>query len=191
MNFLEEVTKFYEKAKQKSDKEVKMIKQALSKIAERNGLKVTDRLDSVSKAKQMLLGEEWICCPCETENKDRYCGSKVCLEEIQKKGVCHCGLFERGEEELNPCPFCGKNDVVISMNGELHCLDCGAFVDFLDDNGKTNVEGWNARPIEDAKDKEIKRLREALEVIHKAMQDDPIIPAIERLAYEALKGGEE
>jgi len=125
MNFLEEVTKFYEKAKQKSDKEVNMIKQALSKIAERNRLKVTDRLDSVSKAKQMLLGEEWIYCPCETANKDRYCGSKVCLEDIENFGVCHCGLFkrERMTKVLRPCPFCGKNDVVISYEGQLHCLD--------------------------------------------------------------------
>ena len=74
-----------------------MIKEKLRKIAERNGFKLTDRLDSVSKAKRVLLGDKWIYCPCDTENKNRYCGSKVCLEEIQKKGVCHCGLFEREE----------------------------------------------------------------------------------------------
>lgn len=40
-------------------------------------------------------------------------------------------------------------------------------------------------------EQEKKRLRKAMEVIHKAMQDDPIIPAIERLAYEALNGKKE
>lgn len=59
------------------------------------------------------------------------------------------------------------------------------------------TDTWHETPTEKEQleykihklEQEIARLREALEVIHKAMQDDPIIPAIERFAYEALKAG--
>lgn len=74
-----------------------MTKTKLQKIAERNGLKTTELLDSISTVKKGLLGDKWIYCPCDPENKKRYCGSKLCLNDVEKDGVCHCGLFEREE----------------------------------------------------------------------------------------------
>lgn len=74
-----------------------MIKTKLQKIAERNGLKTTELLDSISTVKKGLLGNKWIYCPCEPENAKRYCGSKKCLNEIKEQGTCHCGLFRRKE----------------------------------------------------------------------------------------------
>lgn len=66
----------------------------LQKIADRNGLKITELLDSVLAAKERLLGDKWIYCPCDPENKSRYCGSKLCLNDIKRDGICHCGLFK-------------------------------------------------------------------------------------------------
>lgn len=75
-----------------------MIKAKLQKIADRNGLKTTELLDSISTVKKGLLRERWIYCPCEPDNNKRYCGSKMCLNDVKKDGVCHCGLFRKGEE---------------------------------------------------------------------------------------------
>ena len=72
-----------------------MIKTKLQKIAERNGLKTTELLDSIATAKKGLLGDKWIYCPCDPDNKKRYCGSKLCLSEIKEHSTCHCGLFRR------------------------------------------------------------------------------------------------
>lgn len=64
----------------------------------------------------------------------------------------------------------------------ISCRKCGTEVGPL----------WNRRPIEDAQDKEIARLREALEVILDAAQkDEPCVLAIKAVAYTALKGKEE
>ena len=71
-------------------------------------------------------------------------------------------------ENLKRCPFCGSEAEFNSDEfGEgVCCKSCGATMH----NGVYGEEGrklasadWNARPIEDKKDKEIKRLREALE----------------------------
>lgn len=100
-------------------------------------------------------------------------------------------------EELKPCPFCGGEAEIIddAMGTISRCRYCGA------ENGngvygegghELALKDWNRRPIEDAKDKEINRLREALEVILDAAQkDEPCIPAIRAVAYTALKGGKE
>lgn len=59
-------------------------------------------------------------------------------------------------DELKPCPFCGCTEigVYIEMEGDFAvCDDCDNFSD---------LHKWNTRPLEDAKDAEIARLREAL-----------------------------
>ena len=55
-------------------------------------------------------------------------------------------------EELRPCPFCGSEYVYRGAENVIHCGQCGA------------SEGidWNTRPLEDAKDAEIKRLEAQL-----------------------------
>lgn len=72
-----------------------MIKTKLNRIAERNGLETTELLGSIATVKKSLLRERWIYCPCEPEDAKRYCGSRKCLNEINKQGICHCGLFRR------------------------------------------------------------------------------------------------
>lgn len=62
------------------------------KIAEHNGVDVSyENLGRILKAKKVFkLG---IYCPCCPDDKDRYCGSKKCMEEVRKNKSCHCGLF--------------------------------------------------------------------------------------------------
>lgn len=70
------------------------------------------------------------------------------------------------ETKLKPCPFCGGEDFLISERKDfvsIKCGQCETKIGALDE--KTAVGYWNNRPIEDAKDEEIKRLREALEEI--------------------------
>lgn len=69
-------------------------------------------------------------------------------------------------ENLKRCPFCGGKVRLESSHGFNYvlCKKCkseyypASFGDL-----KKAVAAWNNRPIEDEKDKEIKRLREALE----------------------------
>ena len=78
------------------------------------------------------------------------------------------------ETELKPCPFCGGEDFLISEWKDfvsIKCGQCETKVGALDE--KTAVKYWNSRPIEDAKDKEIKRLREALEKIKTKLENVP------------------
>ena len=72
-----------------------MIEEKLCIIAERNGLKTTERLNLISAVKEWMLCDKWVYCPCDLDNNKRYCGSKLCMEDIKTEGICHCGLFER------------------------------------------------------------------------------------------------
>jgi Lar family restriction alleviation protein len=87
-------------------------------------------------------------------------------------------------DELKPCPFCGSEPLMVhavleeyhSVNPEIICRECGyrikaknlaiaidspkANCDFMD---RQTIAVWNLRPAEDAKDKEIERLKAALQ----------------------------
>jgi NMD protein affecting ribosome stability and mRNA decay len=53
-------------------------------------------------------------------------------------------------EELRPCPFCGGTNICTEKGINLnYCDNCSA---------ESNVERWNARPIEDALNKRIAEL---------------------------------
>lgn len=100
-------------------------------------------------------------------------------------------------DKLKPCPFCGGDDFFVYEWHDfvsISCRKCGTEVGPL----------WNTRPIEDKKDEEIKRLREALEEIKKMVKDTQeavyIFPVdlddeakahILEVLEEVLKGGKE
>ena len=101
------------------------------------------------------------------------------------------------ETELKPCPFCGgKAEFNGDVFGEgVECSFCGARIG-NDIYGKHGIElaakDWNARPIEDEKDAEIARLREALEEISRGFDSDSRDYNREqmmRIAKQALEGG--
>lgn len=98
-------------------------------------------------------------------------------------------------EKLKSCPFCGGKDFLISEWKDfvsIKCGQCETKVGALDE--KTAVEYWNTRPSEEELEKEIKRLREALELIAKSNfyfargEEEKQIRRVCEIAEEALKG---
>jgi ferredoxin len=68
--------------------------------------------------------------------------------------------------DLKPCPWCKKDVSIISVEDSTYywcitCEDCD-FSWFVLGTRKEVIEKWNTRPAEDAKDKEIEQLKEAL-----------------------------
>ena len=114
------------------------------------------------------------------------------------------------ETNLKPCPFCGGEAKCIEFYGLYHVICCNCHIAGKDcPRIESAVSAWNTRKIEDdavkyeptsyscracknATDEEIKRLREALEVIlDEAQKDEPCVLAIKVVAYTALKGDKE
>lgn len=68
-------------------------------------------------------------------------------------------------EELKPCPFCNSIRITRLLNFDvdkgysetIYCEECGAEV-------HNPLVNWNTRPIEDEKDREIKRLEGELAI---------------------------
>ena len=61
-------------------------------------------------------------------------------------------------DELKACPFCGSSNIQpapLSDYEWYRCNDCDAL------SGRGGAIGWNSRPLEDALQAEIARLREA------------------------------
>jgi Lar family restriction alleviation protein len=86
-------------------------------------------------------------------------------------------------EELKHCPFCGKSDKVIiytnsmAQYGKLLWMRYGVkckrchFVIATYAKKAAAIHKWNTRPIEDEKDKEIEKLKEALNTTIYLLQD--------------------
>lgn len=60
------------------------------------GLKPTENIEKMAKAKSRMFGEEaWQRCPCDGENEKRYCVSELCWSDIERNGVCHCRCYAK------------------------------------------------------------------------------------------------
>lgn len=68
-------------------------RETFEKIAIKNNCSITDNFNKIIRIKK--LGDLGIRCPCEPDNKLRYCGSPYCMKEMKETGLCHCKLFER------------------------------------------------------------------------------------------------
>lgn len=68
-------------------------------------------------------------------------------------------------EELKHCPCCGAEAYLAEVDDgfRVYCL-CGVRTDVFKTMGRATAV-WNARPIENKKDAEIARLRDALDTI--------------------------
>jgi len=67
------------------------IKEKLLRLGKSNGLEPTEFFEKIVKAKErfgLTIG-----CPCDRENKDRYCISPLCKSDIEKNGTCHCQMW--------------------------------------------------------------------------------------------------
>ena len=74
-------------------------------------------------------------------------------------------------EKLKNCPFCGGTAKIAKGEIEFwtYCPHCGAQTELCETEQEA-IKTWNTR-LEDAKDKEIKHLREALAEIKKTVED--------------------
>lgn len=97
--------------------------------------------------------------------------------------------------EPKPCPFCKSWSVVrysyrFSNNIHYQCSKCGCLFTF-DSKSK---DTWNTRPAEDAKDREIERLKGALSEIRtigdctEMIEDVVARGMMRKIAFDALYG---
>lgn len=52
--------------------------------------------DKIVRAKKMMFSDDLTRCPCDGNNPDRYCGSRLCMQNIEEDGHCHCNMFFKG-----------------------------------------------------------------------------------------------
>jgi hypothetical protein len=81
-------------------------------------------------------------------------------------GSCTQRIGEKKMSDLKPCPWCKKDVSIISVEDSTYywcitCEDCD-FSWFVLGTRKEVIEKWNTRPAEDAKDKEIEKLKNDL-----------------------------
>lgn len=70
------------------------IKDKMQELANINGFELSDNVDKIINAKLRFFGEdEWQKCPCDRDNKERFCCSQLCQTDIRTNGECHCRLF--------------------------------------------------------------------------------------------------
>ena len=69
-------------------------------------------------------------------------------------------------ENLNPCPFCGGEDLSVHFDDGFSCYvwcgDCGSKTDNRHPTKKEAIKAWNTRPAEDALKAEVERLKNEL-----------------------------
>ena len=46
--------------------------------------------NAIKIAKLKSRMDDWKRCPCDKQNPDRFCGSKLCQEDTIRDGYCHC-----------------------------------------------------------------------------------------------------
>ena len=70
------------------------ILEKMRSYAKEHNLEETKNIEKIARAKNMMFGEEeWQRCPCDGNNPDRYCGSDLCAEDLQRDGICHCHCY--------------------------------------------------------------------------------------------------
>lgn len=70
-------------------------------------------------------------------------------------------------EQLKHCPFCGGEASIVEGSDSgvfAGCSNCCSCTEFFKTKNEA-LKAWNARPIENEKDVEIARLRDALDTI--------------------------
>ena len=64
-----------------------------------NMVKIADELNfgldtnSIKIAKLKSRMDDWKRCPCDKDNTERFCGSKLCQDDTIRDGYCHCHSF--------------------------------------------------------------------------------------------------
>lgn len=70
-----------------------MLEQELLQIAKEHGVEPTQYFERIVKAKERFgLG---VGCPCDKDNKERYCISPLCMSDIERDNTCHCRMWRK------------------------------------------------------------------------------------------------
>ena len=73
----------------------------LRELAEKNNVDINEaNIKKIINAKFLLFGNEGkdetlYKCPCDADNPNRGCISKLCLSDIERDGLCHCRLMKK------------------------------------------------------------------------------------------------
>lgn len=77
------------------------IKSKIRTISKRFDFDVQN-LDKIVNAKiRFFKGGDYTRCPCDADNPERYCGSALCISDVDTKGCCHCHLFHKKDKAGN------------------------------------------------------------------------------------------
>ena len=69
------------------------IKHLIKEIAKKYGFELKNE-DKILRAKKMMFRDsDMTRCPCDAQNPNRYCGSKLCIHDTVHHGHCHCNMF--------------------------------------------------------------------------------------------------
>ena len=72
------------------------VEQAMLAMCDAFGYEPTENLEKIAKVKEKFFGEQgWRACPCDRCNAERFCISKLCREEIERDGQCHCNAYRK------------------------------------------------------------------------------------------------
>ena len=69
------------------------LKSRFEKMAEENGLVLSENADRIIKVKERAIDE--YACPCHPNDPEHYCLSPLCKETALTKGYCDCRLFKK------------------------------------------------------------------------------------------------
>jgi len=70
-----------------------MLKDELLNIAKEHGVEPTEYFERIVKAKERFgLSTR---CPCDRDNKERYCISPLCMSDIDTFNTCHCQCWRK------------------------------------------------------------------------------------------------
>ena len=64
----------------------------LKKIADKNGFKLSQNAEKVARYREVADIPLSICC-CHKNDKERFCISQKCMDDIKNNGICACNVF--------------------------------------------------------------------------------------------------
>lgn len=69
------------------------LRNKITRIANKYNFELKN-VEKIINAKMRFFDEgERHHCPCDSQNKNRYCGSALCIADTIYKGHCHCNMF--------------------------------------------------------------------------------------------------
>lgn len=73
----------------------------IKKLAKKFNFEIKN-FDKIVNAKMMLFSDDDVMrCACDAQNKERYCGSALCISDVVVKGHCECNLFHKKDVDSN------------------------------------------------------------------------------------------